>query len=126
MPLVLCGVLARGEGGWRRRRRAMGVMTGGGAVPTDNPNGRVGSGILTGGFLAGLGIGDRMLARQFDFTEGQAMLVRVGSAAGALMGFAMPIAFDIDNGRAVLAFGSLGAIRGAAATTGTVRPTRSR
>ncbi|NUQ11587.1 MAG: hypothetical protein HUU26_04540 [Gemmatimonadaceae bacterium] len=89
----------------------LGALTSTVLIP-DDPSEAVGWGIVTTGFLAGLTVGDRGLARAFDFTESEANLVRLGAIAGALMGFAIPAAAETDNGRAVLAFGSAGAILG--------------
>lgn len=85
-------------------------------IPTDGNHERLISGVLTGGFVSGLMVGDRLIAKRHDLTESQASLVRIGAFAGALIGFAIPVAFDNDNVRANLGFGSIGAILGLAAT----------
>ena len=102
----------------------IGALTSTVLIP-DDPGEAVGWGIATSGFLAGLAVGDRALARAFDFTESEANLVRLGAIAGALMGFAIPAASETDNGRAALAFGSAGAILGALTSINMVSPRRS-
>jgi hypothetical protein len=53
--------------------------------------------ILSGGYLAGGLIGDRALARPFDFTRSQATLVNVGAIAGAVIGAAVPVLAKQSN-----------------------------
>lgn len=101
----------------------LGALTSTVLIP-DDPDEQTGWGIVTTGFLAGLAIGDRKLAKAFDFTESQANLVRLGAAAGALMGFVIPAATEMENGRAILGFGSAGAILGTLATIGILKPRR--
>jgi hypothetical protein len=98
----------------------VGALAAGALIP-DDPSQSLASGLLTGGFLAGLAIGDRMIAKPYDLTESDAFFVRVGTLAGALIGFAIPAALETDNSQVVIGFGSLGAVVGTAATTAMVR-----
>jgi len=98
----------------------VGALAAGALIP-DDPSQSVASTLLTGGFLAGLAIGDRLIARPNDLTESDAFFIRVGALAGALIGFAIPAALETDNSQVTIGFGSLGAIIGTAATTAMVR-----
>lgn len=86
-------------------------------VPHEGTHDRVVGGVLTGGFLGGLLVGDRLIAKRYDLTESKAALIRIGAFAGALIGVAIPVALDMDHSRTILGFSSVGAILGTAVTT---------
>jgi hypothetical protein len=92
-------------------------------IPEDeDPPGQLVSGVVTGGFLTGMLVGDRLIARKRDLSESDAWLIRLGALAGSLIGFALPAAFETDNSRLILISGSLGAALGVAGTLRFVRP----
>lgn len=62
---------------------------------------------LASGYLAGALVGESALARQFDLTQSQANILKVGAVAGALMGAAIPALANSGNVQFVL--GSAGA-----------------
>ena len=86
-------------------------------VPHEGDHDRLVGGVLTGGFLGGLLVGDRLIAKRLDLTDSQSSLIRIGAFAGALISLAIPVALDADHPRTILGFGSVGAILGTAATT---------
>ena len=73
---------------------------------------------LTGGFLAGVAAGDRLLVRRFDHTWGQAGTVLAGAGAGALMGAGVARLADGDrtSDALVLSLMTVGAAAGAGAS----------
>ena len=78
------------------------------------------SAALTGGFLGGMVIGDRLFARPYDHTRSEATLIGTGIGAGALIGGGLAAAAKASAQTAYgLAVG--GAILGAAATEGFFR-----
>lgn len=83
-------------------------------VPEGSRHRQVSSALLTAGFVGGLGAGVNMLAKPYDLTDGQASMINVGAAAGALMGAAIPLAFEAEGHRAATLFGALGAMAGMA------------
>ena len=90
-------------------------------IPEDDPSGQLVGGVLTGGFLTGMVVGDRLIAKRRDLSESDAWLIRLGGLAGSLIGFALPAAFQSDNGRLILFSGSVGAALGVAGTLRFVR-----
>ncbi len=69
--------------------------------------------LVTGGFLAGVVAGDRLIVRRFDYQRGDGILLVVGTGAGALMGAGLHALIDREGRNAGLSFG-LGALGGAA------------
>jgi len=72
----------------------------------DNPSARQISSYVAPAYLAGIFIGDRMLARPFDLTQAQANILRVGAEDGGLIGLVVPVVAKNDN--QALIFGSAG------------------
>ena len=70
----------------------------------------------TGGFVAGLIAGDRLLVRRFDHSAGEGALIAVGAVAGGLMGTGIAVLIDRDNDALAIALGAAGAAGGVAAT----------
>ena len=73
---------------------------------------------LTGGFLAGVAAGDRLLVRRFDHTWGQAGTVLAGAVAGGLMGAGVARLADGDrtSDALVLSLMTVGAVAGVGAS----------
>jgi hypothetical protein len=78
------------------------------------------SAALTAGLLGGLVVGDRLLARPYDHTRSEALLLSSGIGAGALIGGGLAAAGKADN-QTTYTLGVAGAILGAAATEGFFR-----
>ena len=72
----------------------------------------------TSGFVAGVVLGDLLLVRRYDYTEGDAALLGLGAGAGALMGAGVYALVDRDRSNDPLLVGmaSLGGIAGAGLT----------
>ncbi len=72
----------------------------------------------TSGFVAGVVVGDRLLVRRYDYTEGDAALLALGAGAGGLMGAGVYALIDRDRSNDPLLVGmaSLGGIAGAGLT----------
>jgi hypothetical protein len=70
------------------------------------------------GFVAGVLLGDLLLVRRYDYTEGDAALLGLGAGAGALMGAGVYALVDRDRSNDPLLVGmaSLGGIAGAGLT----------
>ena len=82
--------------------------------------------IVTGGLVAGVVAGDRLIARRFDYTRGQGVLLGVGAVGGGLIGLALPVLAQSTEGRLYVVAGSAGAITGMAMTHGLLAPYRAR
>ena len=72
---------------------------------------------LASGFIAGTVAGDRLLVKRLDHSTGDASLVGLGAAAGALMGAGVSVLIDTDRSNEALIAGlaTLGGIGGVAA-----------
>jgi hypothetical protein len=75
----------------------------------------------TGGLVAGAIIGDRAFARRFDYTGAEAAQVRLGAAAGGLIGWGVATSVRTEA-PVMLGLTTLGAIVGTAAAQGLVAP----
>jgi hypothetical protein len=78
------------------------------------------SGALTAGFLGGMVLGDRALARPYDHTRSEALLLSSGIGAGALIGGGLAAGAKA-SGQTAWGLGVGGAILGAVATEGFLR-----
>jgi hypothetical protein len=94
-------------------------------IDADDPDPKIISGAVTAGALAGTLLADRAFVRKFDHREGEATLIWLGALAGGLMGAAVPIAADSENGTVIVGFAALGSILGAAATVSLLEPRRA-
>ena len=63
------------------------------------------SAIVTGGFLAGVVAGDRLIVRRFDYQRGDGIMLGVGTGAGALMGAGLHALVDREGRNDQLSFG---------------------
>ena len=78
---------------------------------------------ITGGFLGGIVAGDRVLAKRFDHSVGEAALLGLGGIAGSLVGLGVANLIDrTDNARLNMAVGTAAAIGGVAATHAYIAP----
>ena len=78
------------------------------------------SGALTAGFVGGMVLGDRHLARPYDHTRSEALLLSSGISAGALIGGGLAAGAKASS-QTAWGLGVAGAILGAAATEGFFR-----
>jgi hypothetical protein len=88
----------------------------------DEADSRLASGLLTGGGLAGLWLGDRLFVRRYDHTESDARLVALGAIAGGLIGAAAPVLAESENGTFILGSVTLGAVVGTIGAEKLVNP----
>lgn len=93
------------------------------ATAATNSDDRVISAVVTAGYLAGVLVGDRLLARQYDFTEGEARLTQLGTLAGGLMGLGVAVMADADE-TAALTLSAVGGFAGLALTVSIADPQR--
>jgi hypothetical protein len=101
----------------------LGVMTAGVAIAgQESPDTRLVSGLLLGGGLVGLWAGDRIFARNYDHSESDARLVALGALAGGLIGAAVPVLTESDNGSVILGSVTAGALLGTMAAESLVLP----
>ena len=116
--------VTRGDAQLLRLTGLLGVMTA--AIPiassADDVNPHLASALLTGGLIAGVVLGDRLLVRPVDHTESEALLVAVGAVAGGLMGAAIPVLSRSDDASHILSTVTLGAVVGAVAAERLVAP----
>lgn len=77
------------------------------------------------GALAGAFVGDRLLVRRFDHTVSQSNVLRVGAAAGALLGLAISVPIEFDDERPVIGLATAGAALGTLATHSLMAPHRA-
>jgi hypothetical protein len=102
----------------------VGVLFGAAALGNiDGPSFRQTSTYLAPAYLAGVFIGDRVFARQFDLTQAQANILNVGAVAGALVGVAVPTLSGNSNQTFIFGAAGVGAALGMSViATGFVRP----
>lgn len=85
-------------------------------------NTKVAVGALTAGFMTGAIMGDRLLVRRFDHTEAEARLMMYGTAAGALVGVALPVLANAREPNPYFAAVTIGGVLGAALTNNFIKP----
>jgi hypothetical protein len=90
-------------------------------TPVTDEDGRLISAVVTAGYLAGVVIGDRALAKRYDFTESEARMAQLGSLAGGLMGLGLSLTTDIEE-NAVLGMVAAGGLAGLALTVAITDP----
>ena len=88
----------------------------------DDPDTRLASGLITAGGALGLWIGDRAFARPYNHTESDSRLVGLGALAGGLIGAAVPVLTESDNGSFILGSVTLGAVLGTVGAESLVGP----
>jgi hypothetical protein len=94
----------------------IGAGLGGIFIAHDNVSTTTAGLVLTPAYLAGLWAGDRLVARPYDLTAAQGRLLQIGAGAGALMGLAIPMMEQSNNGSVSLGWASAGAAVGGALT----------
>jgi len=95
------------------------------ATAVANSDDRAVTGVITAGYLTGVLVGDRLLVRQYDFTEGEARLAQLGALAGGLMGLGVSVMSDADD-TAALALVGVGGFAGIALTVAIADPQPAR
>jgi hypothetical protein len=93
-----------------------------GALIPDDPTDQVVGGLLTGGFALGAIVADQSLVRHFDYTESESRLLQLGTIAGGVVGLAIPVLAQSDNGHAIIGAATIGGLLGAIATHHIIDP----
>jgi hypothetical protein len=88
----------------------------------EDADSRLASALLTAGGLVGLWAGDRLFVRRYDHTESESRLVALGALAGGLIGAAVPVLAESENGTFILGSVTLGAIVGTIGAESLVNP----
>lgn len=105
----------------------IGALGAGATIASSSPSNEVvATTLLAGGWL-GVVLTERTLVRRYDHTRGEANLVALGGAAGALMGMGVGIliAGEADRGESLtLGFATLGAVGGVAMSERYLQPDR--
>ena len=91
----------------------------------DSPSEEMVFGALTAGYALGALAGDRFFVRPYDHTESDARLLGLGTAAGAVMGLAIPVLARSDNPQLIFATATIGGILGALLTENLIAPQRA-
>ena len=91
----------------------------------DSPSQEMVFSALTAGYALGAFAGDRFFVRPFDHTESDARLLGLGTAAGAVMGLAVPVLAQSDNPQVIFATATIGGILGALLTENLIAPQRA-
>ena len=92
---------------------------------SDSPSEEMVFGALTAGYALGAFAGDRFFVRPFDHTESDARLLGLGTAAGAVMGLAVPVLAQTNNPQLIFATATIGGILGALLTENLIAPQRA-
>jgi hypothetical protein len=85
-------------------------------IPRDIDDERQVAAFLAGGFALGALAADRLLVRRFDYGESESRLLQLGTAAGAVVGLAVPVLAESDNPQAIFGPATAGGIAGAILT----------
>jgi hypothetical protein len=101
----------------------LGASTTGIFIAGDDPGLTTTALTLTGGFLGGLVVGDRVFVRRFDHTAGDATQMALGGLAGGLIGLGIANLVDeSDNGHLGMGLFTAGAAGGIAVTHALIQP----
>ena len=95
-------------------------------IPQDIDNERQVAAFLAGGFVLGAIAADRLVVRRFDYGEAESRLLQLGTAAGAVVGLAVPVLAESDNPQAIFGPATAGGILGAILTHRLLAPARER
>jgi hypothetical protein len=94
-------------------------------IPEDTDSEQLVAALLTGGFVGGAIAADRVFARSFDYGESESRLLQLGSAAGAVVGLAIPVLAESDNPQAIFIPATIGGVLGAILTHRLIGPERA-
>src|SRR5215207_4651849 len=94
-------------------------------IPEDTDSEQLVAALLTGGFIGGAIAADRAFARPFDYGESESRLLQLGTAAGAVVGLAIPVLAESDNPQAIFIPATIGGILGAILTHRLIAPERA-
>ena len=95
-------------------------------IPQNIDNERQVAAFLAGGFVLGAIAADRLVVRRFDYGEAESRLLQLGTAAGAVVGLAVPVLAESDNPQAIFGPATAGGILGAILTHRLLAPARER
>ena len=107
----------------------LGAMLGAAAAITpfvefDDMDSKLAAGILTTGWVGGALITDRIAAKRFNHSNGDSRMIYLGALGGGLMGLALPVMTQSDNGVFIMSSVTAGAILGTFATQSMMDPAR--
>ncbi|MBK9409058.1 MAG: hypothetical protein IT358_11750 [Gemmatimonadaceae bacterium] len=102
----------------------LGVVGAAALLPESTDSEQAVAAVLTAGLLGGTIMGDRVFVRRYDFTQSQGRQMGLGALAGGLMGIALPLAAESDNGQAYFAGAAIGGVVGMAITKGLIDPAK--
>jgi len=94
---------------------AIGAAAAGAFIANGTPSRGTTAAVLAGGALAGAFVGDRLLVRAYDHTQGEGYAVALGAAAGGVMGAGVGMLTAAAHERmsaVTVGFGAAGAIGG--------------
>jgi len=94
-------------------------------IPEDTDSEQLVAALLTGGFVGGAVVADRVFARHFDYGESESRLLQLGTAAGAVVGLAVPVLAESDNPQAIFIPATIGGVLGAILTHSLIAPERA-
>jgi hypothetical protein len=92
------------------------------AVVDGDPSDQTIAAVLTGGFVAGALLGDRLIVRRYDLTASEGHLMQLGAVAGGVLGLVLPLAAKSEDGAVYTGLSALGAIAGMVLTKGIIGP----
>jgi len=97
------------------------------AIPLidSNVSDQAASAVITAGYALGLVAGERFFVRPFDHTVAESRLLLLGTLAGGLIGVALPVAAQADDGRVVLGAAVVGGFLGMLLTENQIAPRRA-
>ena len=95
-------------------------------IPSDIDDEQQVAAFLASGFAIGAIAADRLIVRRFDYGEAESRLLQLGTAAGAVVGLAIPVLVGADNPQVVFGPATAGGILGAILTHELIGPARAR
>lgn len=104
---------------------AIGLSAAATLVAHDGASGQVVAASLTAGFALGAVVADRVMALPFDYTADEARLLQLGTAAGAVVGIAIPVLAQADDAPVYFGVAAVGGALGAAITHSLLSPARA-
>ena len=104
---------------------ALGLGAASTLVAHDGASDQTVSAALTAGFALGAIAADRVVALPFDYTESDSRLLQLGTAAGAVVGIALPVLAQADAASAYFGAATAGGLLGALLTHNMIAPARA-
>jgi hypothetical protein len=92
------------------------------AVVDGDPSDQTVAAVLTGGFVAGALLGDRLIVRRYDLTASEGHLMQLGAVAGGVLGLVLPLLAKSQDAAVYTGLSAGGAIAGMVLTKGIIEP----